>query len=95
MPFPEINAIVGPVIDFFFTDKSRTLFAFMFGISFFIQLKSAEYHKKPFKRAFFWRLTVLMIFGLLHGHLLFSADILRYYAAGGLLLLLVYKWFEH
>jgi uncharacterized protein len=92
MPFPEINAIVGPVIDFFFTDKSRTLFAFMFGISFFIQLKSAEHHKKPFKRAFLWRLTILMIFGLLHGHLLFSADILRYYAAGGLLLLLVYKW---
>lgn len=92
MPFPEINSIVGPLIDFFFTDKSRTLFAFMFGISFFIQLKSAEHHKKPFKSAFLWRLTILMIFGLLHGHLLFSADILRYYAAGGLLLLLVYKW---
>lgn len=92
MPFPEINAIVGPTIDFFFTDKSRTLFAFMFGISFFIQLKSAEYHKKPFKRAFLWRLTILMIFGLLHGHLLFGSDILRYYAAGGLFLLLVYKW---
>lgn len=92
MPFPEINAIVGPVIDFFFTDKSRTLFGFMFGISFFIQLKSAEHHKKPFKRAFLWRLTILMIFGLLHGHLLFGSDILRYYAAGGLLLLLVYKW---
>lgn len=92
MPFPEINAILGPAIDFFFTDKSRTLFGFMFGISFFIQLKSAEHHKKPFKRAFLWRLTILMIFGLLHGHLLFGSDILRYYAAGGLLLLLVYKW---
>lgn len=92
MPFPEINAIIGPAIDFFFTDKSRTLFAFMFGISFFIQLKSAEHHKKPFKRAFLWRLTILLIFGLLHGHLLFGSDILRYYAAGGLLLLLVYKW---
>jgi len=92
MPFPEINAIVGPVIDFFFTDKSRTLFAFMFGLTFFIQLKSAEHHKKPFKRAFLWRLTILMILGLLHGHLLFGADILRHYAIGGLLLLLVYKW---
>jgi len=92
MPFPEINTIIGTVIDFFFTDKSRTLFAFMFGISFFIQLKSAEHHNKPFKRAFLWRLTILMILGLLHGHLLFGGDILRYYAAGGLLLLLVYKW---
>ncbi len=92
MPFPEINAILGPVIDFFFIDKSRTLFAFMFGLTFFIQLKSAEHHKKPFKRAFLWRLTILMVLGLLHGHLLYGGDILRYYAAGGLLLLFVYNW---
>ena len=92
MSFPEINAIIGEVINFFFTDKSRTLFAFMFGISFFLQLKSAEHHNKPFKQAFLWRLTILMALGLLHGHLLFGGDILRYYAAGGLLLLLVYKW---
>jgi uncharacterized protein len=33
-----------------------------------------------------------MVLGLLHGHLLYGGDILRYYAVGGLLLLLVYKW---
>jgi uncharacterized protein len=92
MPFPAINDILGTTVNFFFVDKSRTLFAFMFGLSFFIQLKSAEHHKKPFKKAFLWRLTILMVLGLLHGHLLFGGDILRYYAAGGLLLLLVYKW---
>jgi uncharacterized protein len=92
MPFPEINAILGPAIDFFFIDKSRTLFAFMFGLTFFIQLKSAEHHKKPFKRVFLWRLTILMILGLLHGHLIYGGDILSYYAVGGLLLLFVYNW---
>ena len=92
MPFPEINAILGPAIDFFFIDKSRTLFAFMFGLTFFIQLKSAEHHKNPFKRVFLWRLTILMILGLLHGHLIYGGDILRYYAVGGLLLLFVYNW---
>jgi uncharacterized protein len=92
MPFPFLNDVIGFIINFLFSDKSRTLFAFMFGVSFFIQLKSAEHHKKPFQKAFLWRLTILMILGLLHGHLLFGADILRYYAAGGLLLLLVYKW---
>lgn len=92
MPFPEINVIVGPVIDFFLTDKSRTLFAFMFGLTFFIQIKSAEHNSKPFQRAFLKRLAILMILGLLHGHLLFGADILRYYAVGGLLLLLIYNW---
>lgn len=92
MPFPEINTIIGNLINFFLTDKSRTLFAFMFGLSFFIQLKSAEHRNKPFRSAFLWRLTILLALGLLHGHLLFGADILRYYAVGGLLLLLVYNW---
>lgn len=92
MPHPELNQVLGHIVDFFFTDKSRTLFAFMFGLSFFIQLKSAEHHKKPFHKAFLWRLTILMILGLLHAHLLFGGDILRYYAMGGLFLLLVYKW---
>jgi len=92
MPFSEINVIVGPVIDFFFADKSRTLFAFMFGLTFYIQLKSAEHNSRPFQRAFLRRLAILMILGLLHGHLLFGADILRYYAVGGLLLLLIYNW---
>lgn len=92
MPFPGVNQVVSAVVDFLFTDKSRTLFAFMFGISFFIQLRTAEHHKKPFEKAFLWRLTILMILGLLHAHFLFGGDILRYYAAGGLLLLLMYKW---
>lgn len=92
MPLPVLNQVLSTIVDFFFTDKSRTLFAFMFGISFFIQLKTAEHHLKPFKQAFLWRLTILMVLGLLHAHFLFGGDILRYYAAGGLLLLLVYKW---
>jgi uncharacterized protein len=92
LPYPALNEFFGGLVNFLFVDKSRTLFAFMFGMSFYIQLKSAERHQRPFSKPFFRRLTVLMLFGLLHAHLLFGADILRYYAAGGLFLLIVYKW---
>jgi uncharacterized protein len=92
LPLASINPIIGDIINFLMTDKSRTLFAFMFGVSFFLQLQSAEQHNQPFRWSFLRRLTVLMIFGLIHGHLLYGGDILRYYAAGGVLLLLAYRW---
>ncbi len=92
MPLASINPAIGDISNFFFTDKSRTLFAFMFGVSFFLQLQSAERRNLPFQRQFLRRLAVLMLFGLLHAHLMFGGDILRYYAVGGLILLLVYRW---
>lgn len=92
IPFAKLNNTIGSVIDFLFVSKSRTLFAFMFGVSFFLQFKSAEDKQKPFHISFLWRLCILMVIGLLHAHLLFGADILRYYAIGGLLLIFVYKW---
>lgn len=92
MPYPELNNTIGAVINFLFQNKSRTLFAFMFGVSFFLQFKSAKEKQKPFGKSFLWRMGILMIIGLLHAHLLFGADILRYYAMGGLLLIFVHKW---
>jgi uncharacterized protein len=92
MPFPEINNILGTVINFLFQNKSRTLFAFMFGVSFFLQFNSAKQKQKSFGKSFLWRMGILMIIGLLHAHLLFGADILRYYALGGLLLIFAHKW---
>jgi uncharacterized protein len=92
LPFASINPVIGDIINFLMTDKSRTLFAFMFGVSFFLQLQSAEQRNQPFRWSFLRRLAVLMIFGLIHGHLLYGGDILRYYAAGGVLLLLAYRW---
>jgi uncharacterized protein len=92
LPLATVNPVVGDVVNFLFTDKSRTLFAFMFGVSFFLQLQSAEGQGLPFRWTFLRRLAVLMLVGMIHAHLLFGGDILRYYAAGGLILLLVYRW---
>ncbi|HEX8826143.1 MAG TPA: DUF418 domain-containing protein [Archangium sp.] len=92
LPFPMANGLTHEAVTFLFTDKSRIMFAFMFGVSFFLQLKSAERRGHSFHRSFLRRLAVLLVFGLVHAHLLFGGDILRYYVLGGLLLLLTYRW---
>lgn len=92
VPFPEANRMVYTIVSFLLSDKSRTLFALMFGISFFLQLQAATQQNRPFIGDFLRRLAILLIFGLLHGHLLFGGDILRYYAIGGIFLVLAYRW---
>lgn len=92
MPFASLNPVADDIVYFLFADKSRTLFAFMFGVSFFLQLQKSEQGNLPFKTMFLRRLGLLMILGIIHAHFMFGGDILRYYAVGGLLLLLVFKW---
>lgn len=92
IPFPEANRIASETINFLLTDKSRTLFAFMFGVSFFLQLPGEAQPNRPFRGLFLRRLAILLVIGLIHGHFFFGGDILRYYAVGGLFLLLVYRW---
>lgn len=92
LPLDQVNLIVDRFISLFITDKARTIFSFMFGISFYFQLNSANRRGIAFRPLFLRRLAVLLIIGLLHAHLLFGGDILRYYVAGGLFLLLAYRW---
>jgi uncharacterized protein len=92
LPFPHLDPIVVSVVTTVVSDKARTLFAFMFGVSFFLQLRSAEGQNKPFQLLFLRRLAVMLLFGLVHAHFLFGGDILRYYALGGLLLLFAHRW---
>lgn len=92
LPFPMANRLTSEAVTFLLTDKSRNMFAFMFGVSFFLQLKSAERRGQSFQRTFLRRLAVMLVFGLIHAHFLFGGDILRYYVLGGLFLLLAYRW---
>jgi uncharacterized protein len=92
IPFPLANRITNELVNFILTDKSRTLFAFMFGVSFFLQLQSSNARNRSFRGVFLRRLSILFVIGLIHGHFFFGGDILRYYAVGGLFLLLAYRW---
>ena len=69
--------------------KFFTIFSFLFGLSFFIQLNKGK-ASSAFLFRFAWRLIVLFAIGFVH-HLHYRGDILTIYAVLGFGLLLTYK----
>ncbi|MBS1766554.1 MAG: DUF418 domain-containing protein [Acidobacteria bacterium] len=72
----------------FFNGKSVTLFSFLFGVGLSVQLERAAARGAAFGVYAARRLSALLAFGLLHITLLWSGDILYYYALIGVPLLL-------
>jgi uncharacterized protein len=66
--------------------KFFTIFSFLFGLSFAIQLGNAQRKGTAFTGRFIWRLAILFAIGYVH-NLFYSGDILIVYAVLGLLLL--------
>jgi uncharacterized protein len=66
--------------------KFFTIFSFLFGLSFAIQLRNATQKGASFSGRFAWRLAVLALIALVHGAF-FTGDILIIYAILGLLLI--------
>lgn len=70
----------------FFNAKFFSIFSFLFGLSFYIQIKSLTTKYENANLRFAWRLLILGVIGLLH-HAFWRADILTIYVPLGLLLL--------
>lgn len=83
------DEIINGFIGIFISGKFYMIFSFLFGLSFFIQLKKSDSGWAFFLR-FFWRLVILFAIGLLH-HLHYRGDILTIYAMLGVGLLVFYK----
>src|SRR5258706_7739004 len=75
-------------IDTFIQGKFVTLFSFLFGLGFAVQLTRAETRGAKFMSFYPRRLAALALFGLIHGILIWWGDILLSYALAGALLLL-------
>ncbi len=78
-------------IDIFIQGKFVTLFSFLFGLGFAVQLSRAEARGAKFMSFYPRRLAALALFGLIHGLLIWWGDILLAYALAGSLLLLLRK----
>ncbi len=78
------------VTDVFFSDKMRTLFTMLFGVSVF--LVGGERSDAARGKVLVRRLIWLGVFGALHGALLWYGDILLHYAYCGLLVMLMRSW---
>ncbi len=90
--FPgHADRIAQGFIDVFIQAKFITLFSFMFGLGFAIQMSRAEARGVRFMGFYPRRLAALAVFGLIHGILIWAGDILLSYALTGALLLLFRK----
>lgn len=85
------DVIAQGFVNAFFQGKFITLFSFMFGLGFAIQMSRAEARGVRFMGFYPRRLVALAIFGLIHGIFIWAGDILLTYAFSGALLLFFRK----
>lgn len=68
-------------------DKANTMFAFLFGLGFYLQMRRLEARGADFERLYRRRLVVLLVFGCFNLIFLWTWDILHLYALAGFALL--------
>ncbi len=73
---------------FFAAGKFITLFTFLFGLGFFMQIERFKKMELPFCKILTRRMGILLVFGLIHYLLIGWTDILHAYAILGIVLLL-------
>lgn len=88
--FTPLDRIAGSMGELLTFGKFFTIFSFLFGLSFAIQLDNAARKKQPFVGRFVWRLVILFAIGFVH-NLFYSGDILTIYAVLGLFLILLHR----
>ena len=87
----KINSLINIVYINIFFGKFYTIFSFLFGLSFYIQLQNATIRGNKFVGRYVFRLFILFLIGALH-FLLYAGDILQLYSVLGLMLVLCRKF---
>ncbi|MBN1597646.1 MAG: DUF418 domain-containing protein [Bacteroidales bacterium] len=95
---PEINFLFSQetdnrVMEWIFiiiSGKAYSIFALLFGFSFFIQMDRKKNEGVNFMGRFIWRLTILLLMGFIHS-LIYRGDILHIYALLAIPLLFIYR----
>lgn len=77
---------VAALVSLLASGKFFSIFAFLFGMSFMIQLDNAARRGEPFEGRYAWRLLILLAIGCVH-QVFFTGDVLMSYALLGLLLI--------
>jgi uncharacterized protein len=87
--FPgRADVIAQAFINTVFQGKFISIFSFLFGLGFAMQMSRAEARGASFLGFYPRRLAALAVFGLLHGILIWAGDVLLTYALAGTILLL-------
>ena len=84
------SQVAGIFNEIFISGKFFAFFSFLFGLSFYLQMKSAALQHGNFVVRYAWRLTILMAIGVMH-HAMWQGDILSIYVPLGFVLLFMRK----
>uniref|UniRef100_F4CF41 DUF418 domain-containing protein n=1 Tax=Sphingobacterium sp. (strain 21) TaxID=743722 RepID=F4CF41_SPHS2 len=88
--FPAIDETVQWIGQNVIMGRFINIFAFLFGLSFFIQLDRAAKKGIDFRGRFIWRMVVMLVIGLI-GNCFYSGEIISLYAVFGAILVLLYR----
>lgn len=83
---PPVDKAVWDSLFFLFAGKSYSIFALLFGLTFFIQSDNQARQGRDFKARFAWRLLLLFCFGFVNS-MFYQGDILETYAVIGVVLI--------
>ena len=75
------------VLRWLVADKANTIFAFLFGLGFYLQMQRLQFRGADFEALYKRRLTVLLCIGFVHLFFVWTWDILHLYALAGFVLL--------
>jgi uncharacterized protein len=82
-----VDRVVTFMMDWLVEDKANTVFAFLFGLGFYIQMERGLARDARFGRVYARRLAILALFGWAHMLFLWTWDILHLYGMVGFALL--------
>jgi uncharacterized protein len=83
LPYAPFDLTLRQILTWLVEDKANTLFAFLFGLGFYLQMQRLEARGADFERIYLRRLTFLLILGIVHSLFLWTWDILHLYALAG------------
>lgn len=87
--FPMLDEAVQWLSQNVIMGRFINIFAFLFGLSFFIQMNSAAKKGVDFRKRFLWRMVILFAIGMV-GNSFFTADILSIYAVFGVIMVFLF-----
>lgn len=88
--FPALDSAMQWIGSNLVMGRFINIFAFLFGLSLFIQLERAEKKGNDLRLRYVWRMLLLMAFGLLC-HSFYNVEILSVYALFGMFLIALYR----
>lgn len=89
--FPALDTAIRWLADNVISGRFINIFAFLFGLSFFIQMDRAEKKGVDFRKRFIWRMVILFVIGLI-GNCFYTADIMSIYAIFGVILVFLFRF---